>query len=81
LVGIDAPASSCHKLRSLPSTDGSVFLKKRIKDIYVKTEGCEEMISLATSSERPTVTAPVVGKFQARETVGTPLKLQEFSEK
>jgi hypothetical protein len=46
---VDPPYEFHPTPRHLPP-DGSTFLKKRIKDIYVRTEGCEEMISLATSS-------------------------------
>jgi hypothetical protein len=53
---MDPPSDHQTTPRPSPS-DGSTFLKKRIKDIYVRTEGCEEMINLATSSERPTASA------------------------
>lgn len=66
-VSVDVPTEHPQKIKSFPSTDGSVFLKKRMKDIYVKTEGCEEMmIGLATSSERPTASASANSKTKTR---------------
>lgn len=33
----------------MPITDGSIYIKKRIKDIYVRTEGSQEMVNFASS--------------------------------
>ncbi len=46
------------KLKMVPLTDSSIYLRKKIKDIYVKTEGSEEILNFATSSERQTVVRP-----------------------
>jgi hypothetical protein len=37
ILGGDCGPETLSKIRSLPSTDGSIFIKKRIKDIYVRT--------------------------------------------
>lgn len=52
----------------VPLTDSTVYLKKKIKDIYVKTEGSEEIVNFTTSSERTTVVIPPT--VPSRETVG-----------
>ena len=70
-----------NKIRPFPLTDGSIFIKKRMKDIYMKTEGCEKMISLAASSQRQTPAACSVEKSQVQEAVRTGLKLGELNDK
>ncbi len=61
------------------AADSSTFLRRKIKDIYVKTEGEEEMIAFATASERPTV--KLVPNTPSRETVGPSVQRQQLSDK